>query len=153
MVNVSEIAWVAGLFDGEGFCATGNRGRNHLLKVNMTDEELVRRVAAILGVGSVHGPITRTDVPAHWLPQWSWVACAASAVAAAEAMLPYVGSRNRERFTAMIASFRAQKLGRCEECDRTFERVHRDCRFCGVSCKCKNYRRRRKAERERLGAR
>jgi hypothetical protein len=50
----NEIAWAAGLFDGEG-TATICRGRPRL-GLRMTDEATVRRFAEAVGHGKVYGP-------------------------------------------------------------------------------------------------
>ncbi len=54
-----EIAWAAGIFEGEGcFSTTGKpgiHGRRHLrATLMMKDEDIVRRFAAVVGVGKVY---------------------------------------------------------------------------------------------------
>jgi hypothetical protein len=46
-----EIAWAAGLFEGEG-TITSSRGRL-VARLNNTDEEVVRHFAMIIGLGEV----------------------------------------------------------------------------------------------------
>jgi hypothetical protein len=70
---MSERAWAAGLFEGEGCFSTSNGARarggrylNRTAKLNMTDEEPVRRFHAIMGVGTVR------LVDTEYKPQWCW---------------------------------------------------------------------------------
>ena len=53
-----DIAWATGLFEGEG-CITASGGtaaaRTPELHLDMTDEDVVRRLAIVLG-GNVTGP-------------------------------------------------------------------------------------------------
>lgn len=66
----TDIAWVAGLLEGEGYfgcriATTKNRpGKAYLqvrICVNMTDEDVLRRAQSITGAGHINGPYTRTD--------------------------------------------------------------------------------------------
>jgi len=89
-----EIAWAAGLFDGEG-TATFCSGRRRLA-VKMADEESVRRFHSAVGVGKVYGPYEhraatlRDGSPRR--PSFVWIAERDSADAAARLLLPWIGS-------------------------------------------------------------
>lgn len=49
------LAWAAGLFEGEGCIYRVHQGANRLaLQLNMVDEDVVRRFAAIVGAGNVY---------------------------------------------------------------------------------------------------
>lgn len=70
-----ELAWAAGLFDGEGsFMLTHNSRPDRHPKaratLSMTNETLVRRFAAAVGVGTVTGPEHRE----RERPMWRWTA-------------------------------------------------------------------------------
>lgn len=55
-MDTIDIAWVAGVVEGEGaLCATS--GNSSELKVLMTDEDVIRRLHAVTGLGNVNGPI------------------------------------------------------------------------------------------------
>jgi len=54
MATPEEIAWAAGLFEGEG-CITMTSG-HAVLRLSNTDEWVVRRFAEIVGRGVVYGP-------------------------------------------------------------------------------------------------
>ena len=89
-----EIAWAAGLFDGEG-TATVCGGRSRLA-VKMADEESVRRFHHAVVVGKVYGPYEhraatlRDGSPRR--PSFMWVAEKTDAIAAARLLLPWIGS-------------------------------------------------------------
>ena len=80
MATKEQIAWAAGLFEGEG-CFTiatttwpRNNGRVSYTKqirskINMTDEDVVRKFHAIVGIGSV---VYVSPTSEKYLPQWQW---------------------------------------------------------------------------------
>ena len=73
MPSPEEIAWAAGLFDGEGSITHTDRDLQLLLK--NTDLELVTRFDRIVARGHVYGPyryIGRDGF--NRKPFWSWVA-------------------------------------------------------------------------------
>lgn len=77
ILTVTELAWAAGLFDGEG-CFTESRGVSkpgrvyyqHRAKLNMVDEHVVRRFhEAVGGLGTVIYVPPREK---HHRPQYQW---------------------------------------------------------------------------------
>jgi hypothetical protein len=144
-VTDTEIAWAAGLFDGEGSVTIKKRG-GATIQLGMTDLPLVERFTRVVGVGSISGP----RIQPNRKPSWVWFACGLNAVSVARLLLPYVGDRNIGRFERLIQYYDACKNGVCETCGVTFSRVHRDRRYCSTSCQCKGYRRRGKRKRPAL---
>lgn len=57
----SEIAWVAGLFEGEG--STGVYSKHPVWKIGLhpRDTDVINRVKEILQCGNIHGPYVRPD--------------------------------------------------------------------------------------------
>ena len=103
-----ELAWAAGLFEGEGcvFSAGQNKyGYQYTaLAVNMTDEDSVRRFAAAVGVGNVRGPILKTSAFVN-KPVWEWRIANFEQVQAVIAMLWFgLGTRRRARATELLLS-------------------------------------------------
>jgi hypothetical protein len=96
----SELPWAAGLFEGEGSMTQGSGSLD--VRVKMTDEEIVRRFAAIVGSGKVYGPynyeyrdgITRK---LHWV----WVALACEDFGVLEILWPWLGERRRAQARAL----------------------------------------------------
>lgn len=92
-MNDVELAWAAGLFEGEG-CITIARGRYPRLVVRMNDEDVIRKLHRIVGVGSV----VCDDSPSMPKPQWRWGCYRAAHVRELlEQMLPHLGERRRDK--------------------------------------------------------
>jgi len=54
-----DIAWATGLFEGEGTMGVfgnGATGKITTMALVMSDEQTVRRFAAIVGIGAIDGP-------------------------------------------------------------------------------------------------
>lgn len=64
-----EVAWAAGIFEGEG-CFSGN-GKNIMISLAMCDKDVVDRFAAVVGLGKV-SPKKMPLAKPHWKPQWQW---------------------------------------------------------------------------------
>lgn len=65
MISTRDIGWITGLLEGEGTFRMS--GRSIAIHVNMTDRDIIERVAAALG-GYSFGPLPR--VKSHHKPQW-----------------------------------------------------------------------------------
>lgn len=64
----TEIAWLAGIVEGEGTILV--RGRTGVsVKVAMTDEDVVRRLHEVTGVGLLGGPFWSNN---STKPVWRW---------------------------------------------------------------------------------
>lgn len=97
-----DIAWAAGLFEGEG-CVGLNKGHTRALptarhiyaRITMTDEDVVRKFAKIMN-WRVYGPYNHGK--AHHKSQWATMASNFEQVQAMVAMFwPWLGSRRREQ--------------------------------------------------------
>ena len=67
--DTHELAWAAGLFDGEGWVGAPHQdGRLHLhAAVSQSDRGVLDRFRnAVGGLGHVHGPYARVGVKDHW---------------------------------------------------------------------------------------
>jgi hypothetical protein len=89
-----QLAWAAGLFEGEG-CFNAHRRSDGQYSVQarlaMTDEDVVRRFAAIVGLGRVYGPISRQS---GRKPTYDWASGDARDVCAViKLLLPWLGNR------------------------------------------------------------
>lgn len=93
-----EIAWAAGLFEGEGtiHCSPQGKRRSGVqIRLAMTDKDTVERFASIVGCG---GTYRRNPQKAHWKPTWDWYAYDARKVGPVlEAFLPYLGERRKAK--------------------------------------------------------
>lgn len=103
------MAWAAGLFEGEGTITYMTKSRRARLAVKMTDEEAVRRFESSIGVGKVYGPYGPYKSQLGNLPTWYWAADGNAAVEAADKLLPWLGSRCRERLQEVLSRENARR--------------------------------------------
>lgn len=101
-----ELAWAAGLFEGEGCFSLKAAGRTNLFPspaciMASTDEDTVRRFQRAVGVGSVTGPHRTGGANAapHFKPAWYWRTSGFPKTQAVVAML-WFGLGERRRATA-----------------------------------------------------
>lgn len=100
-----DIAWATGIFEGEGsITASGGKpgySTTPTLAVDMTDEDVLRKVEAIFG-GNVTGPYSRGNNK----PIYSWrISGIKPAQAVLRLMWPYLCERRRVRAAEMIAEY------------------------------------------------
>jgi hypothetical protein len=96
MATSEEIAWAAGLFEGEG-CVTDVGGRFALLVTN-TDEWVIRRFDEIMPMGRVYGPYRNSEADGHRRkPFWAWQAYEENGFDAMQLLAPLLSPRRRAR--------------------------------------------------------
>ncbi len=103
--NLTNWAWAAGLFEGEGCIGPDE------VRLKMTDEDVVRRFAAIVGVGTVYPPYRQAQL--NRLPAWQWVTARRRNVEIIlTRFLPYFGQRRaaKARQTLALLAARDQKV-------------------------------------------
>lgn len=95
--------WVAGIIEGEGsitvhsFEKIGNVYTYPLVKVAMTDEDVIRRLHEWTGLGRVSGPFSPPSRGSN-KPHWDWNVNRIAHVEALFSMLwPLLGGRRREQ--------------------------------------------------------
>jgi LAGLIDADG-like domain len=66
------LGWIAGLLEGEG-CFHLERGRYPRISLQMADEDVVRRLAELTGMGGVRGPYYPSG--RDHKPIWRWLVC------------------------------------------------------------------------------
>ena len=102
MVSESDIAYIAGLFDGEGSISYKQymRKRKHQKKayptwsirmeIAMTDRSVLIWLHEILGVGTVNPKRYKTKYTVGWKKQWRWRCQFRDAYYVARLLWPYV---------------------------------------------------------------
>lgn len=105
-----QLAWAAGVFDGEGSSSAdlrilpGRRQRRIVAQVAQAHEELPRRFQAAVQVGTVKGPY-KPRRP-NGLPVWSWSVSRFETVQAVAVMLwPWLGTVKREQFALALSKW------------------------------------------------
>ena len=101
-----EIAWAAGLFEGEGCISTTKhelKSGTHLyikMSLSMTDFDVVEKFARIVGAGNLT-PKRRGQE--HWKDQLQWQCGSRTECTRILFMLaPHFGTRRRERMTEVL---------------------------------------------------
>ncbi len=95
-MNTNDIAYIAGLFDGEGSVEYkqrwGKKGTKKykvwriIMDIAMTDESVVKWVHEVLGVGSI---MERPPRKPHYKKQWRWRCSFREALYVAKLIWPY----------------------------------------------------------------
>lgn len=107
MPTEAEIAWAAGLFEGEGCARTRGdlRTRGDYLSpyvaLRMCDEEPVRQFAAIVGFGHVNRRKNGSGLP-HHRDLWCWESGSKRDVPKLAVLLPWLSPRRRAAVQAAI---------------------------------------------------
>ena len=104
MRTVVDIAWMAGLFEGEGSCflkkssPTGERNVPYA-KISMTDEDVIRHFHLLAGFGTVYSSALKSGSACFtWQSQ--------DRVKVPELLreiLPFLGSRRSERISEVLS--------------------------------------------------
>lgn len=102
----ADLAYAAGLFEGEGSLHVQHRSDNSrspiaVMKISMTDEDVVRKFHEIVGVGSVGGPWADKRSESY-KPIWRWTTYGSKAKALCGQLWPWLGQRRRERITQVF---------------------------------------------------
>ncbi len=91
-----EIAWAAGLFEGEG-CITDVNGR-FTIAVNNTDDWVIERLFDVLDRGRTYGPYRNSEADGHIRkPFWVWTAAEEEAFDVLQILAPWLSPRRLER--------------------------------------------------------
>lgn len=102
-ISAVDLAWLVGLFEGEGYVGLTHQGRP-ALALGMTDEDIVRKAHAIAGMGTVRP--SPSKLPSAKL-MWYWrVGRCDDAAALIELMLPHLGKRRGARAQQALESYR-----------------------------------------------
>lgn len=106
-----ELGWLIGILDGEGCFYANKRGKQAQIKVAMTDEDTILRLAEITGEGTVTGPKPR---PAPHKPVWTWQVTDHGGVARlALACVPFLSERRQGQVAAMSSALGPMKVSPC----------------------------------------
>jgi hypothetical protein len=111
-INREDLAWAAGLFEGEG-CISFAKGRSRKIAamLNMTDRDVVEHFQSVVGCGEIYAYKPQQE---GWKPQWRWHVGSFERVQALIAMLwPWLKSRRRSKIRSVLARYKA-----CEPASR-----------------------------------
>lgn len=114
---VEELAWVAGVFEGEGtftYRTYPGTGRKQItMRVVMTDLDVITRLQTFTGMGNVYGPyqskVLKKDGTLR-KPSYHWAITKQSdIVALGEALYPWFGERRKAKFDEIKAYYNETK--------------------------------------------
>jgi hypothetical protein len=108
--SITDIAWAAGLFEGEGSIHANSIKKRRYLMLNLssTDEDVVRKFAAVIGCGKVYGPYYEKSKPGK-KPRFSWhTKSKADGIQAASLLEPFLCERRLAKLQAVRALVEAQ---------------------------------------------
>jgi hypothetical protein len=93
--NVEDIAWVAGVFEGEGTIRPRRTATHYgaQVSIRMDDEDVIRRIHTILGFGNVY-QLAEHRKSGKTVMQYNWQVAAAQDVRQfLTLVMPYLGQR------------------------------------------------------------
>ena len=106
MLNINQVQWAAGLIEGEGYF--GFSRNTPVLKVGMTDKDVLEHLAALTGT-KVYGP----RQVKNYKPIYEVSIAGKRAAGWMMTLYTLMGQRRRERIRSVIAKWKAvQKPGR-----------------------------------------
>ena len=90
---MNNLAWVAGLYEGEGSCYFDKSNKQWRVKLKMTDKDVIERLHASVGLGKVYYEPNKNHKPA-----WNWVLFRQAEVRQfLTELLPLLGNRRANR--------------------------------------------------------
>jgi hypothetical protein len=102
----TQVAWLAGIYEGEGSCSIQKKGRAFAVSVMMADEDIVNRIFNLTGIGSVN--ICRHKNPEHKLYH-RWSVSSIGAVEFLEKIIDWLGCRRSEKAKEAINNWRTNR--------------------------------------------
>lgn len=102
-MNREDLAWVAGVFEGEGCFSFHEKSRAISACISMTDLDVIETVKSIIGLGTI---VSVKPGKVGWKPQWKWAVNSFEDVQAVAAMLwPWLKSRRRVKIKSVLKGF------------------------------------------------
>ena len=115
MTERSDLAWAAGLFEGEG-CFSAKRRKQGMIQlsavITSTDLEVLETFNRVIGEGHICGPFDLKNP--RWRPAYHWTANGEAVVRVYDKLEPWLHSRRRERFVELLATRRQHESERAE---------------------------------------
>lgn len=106
-MTVRDIAWLAGLLEGEGCFFIAKRHTNARVVLGMTDADIVQRAAAMVGNPAVY--TRRQQNPKHKTQYW-WVLHGHRAIGLMFTIYSFMGERRKAKIRECVAVWREKPL-------------------------------------------
>jgi len=105
IIGLKSIEWAAGLYEGEGYCSFVKTKR-WKLALKMTDEDVVRAIHKVTGVGNVSGPHHYPSTPNHYKSIYEWAVYKKDDIFKVICdFYPYMGERRRAKFDEFLTTY------------------------------------------------
>jgi hypothetical protein len=103
MMKTIDIAWLAGIVEGEG-CLSLQQGKYPALAIRMSDHDIVCRAASLMDT-RVTGPY---KTRAHYKPTWLCQVNGAKAAAWIMTLYVLLGERRKEKAREILSAWKSQ---------------------------------------------
>lgn len=103
MASDTDIAWAAGLIEGEG-CFTLHSKYHPYFLLDMCDLDVLQKFQSIFPEASLRGPYYHKDRPTQ-KARWRVDAFGPKCITIMTSVLPYMGLRRREKINELLTAF------------------------------------------------
>ena len=100
-LNVKDLHWLAGWVEGEGSFSTSQKHHHFAMRVGVTDEDVARRAANIVGV-----PVKRAEIIKSGKQVWRVEAYGSLAIQWAMTLYAFMGDRRKRAIRHMLQVWR-----------------------------------------------
>lgn len=107
-LTVKDIAWLAGLLEGEAHFGYNKGGDHAFIEIAMTDKDVIDRVAHMFGSKTR----SRPGVKLHHQPQWRTCVTCVKARAWMMTLFPLLGRRRRDKIKQILDKVKQHPWGR-----------------------------------------
>lgn len=109
MPTLIEIAWVAGLMEGEGSFASTKHG-SPFMTLQMNDKDVLEKLCSILGVAKLYGPYRHRRGENYDTPHYRVTAYSTSAIEWMLTIWPLMGMRRRAKIIEVVNKWRTKPI-------------------------------------------
>jgi|SRR6185437_4290006 len=101
--RADEIAWLAGIFEGEGTLDFDKKCNTVRMTICMTDKDVLDRVCQVAGFGKVIPKTSPSRMGPKKKPMYQWrIGNRAECLLLANAIFPWLGERRKARISEAI---------------------------------------------------
>jgi hypothetical protein len=150
----TDIAWAAGLYEGEGSLTKRKTDKGAFISLNMTDKDVVEKIYNVTGVGSFFS--IPSAEKGNRKPQWRWqVGKWEDVVDLLRLFLPYLGERRKKKVLQILSAEPPYRKGSKTHCNQghkfTEENTYKYKGY--ISCKiCRRERAKKSLRKKRADA-
>ena len=110
MIDTKDIAWMAGIIEGEG-CIHYSSGSSPTISVVMSDKDVIDKVSFLFGI-KTYGPFSQKREGKKYKPQWKAIVFGARAVGWMMTIYSLMGERRRAKIGEVLSEWKQRKSRR-----------------------------------------